>query len=59
MSKTTNLNAVRKAKERRKNRAKADENAMKFGTSKAQKQLLTTRLEKARRTLEAHKQEKE
>jgi hypothetical protein len=39
MSKIVNLNKARKARERVKKRAQADENAVKFGLTKSQKDL--------------------
>ena len=57
MSKVTNLNRARKAKARAEKRARADENAVKFGRSKAQKELERAQAEKARRELDGHKAE--
>jgi hypothetical protein len=52
MSNVTNLNQFRKTKARAEKRAKADENAVKFGRTKAQKALENARAEKARRNLD-------
>jgi len=57
MSKVTNLNRFRKNKARAGKRARADENAVKFGRSKAQKEIERTRAEKARRELDGHETE--
>lgn len=52
MGTVSNLNKFRKTRARRDKRAKADANAVKFGRTKAQKDLEKTRAEKARRGLE-------
>jgi hypothetical protein len=52
MSKVTNLNQFRKAKARDDKRAKADENAVKFGRTKAQRDLEKAQAEKTRRDLD-------
>ena len=52
MSSVTNLNQFRKTKARAEKRAKADENAVKFGRTKAQKALEKAQAEKARRDLD-------
>ena len=52
MSSVTNLNQFRKTKARADKRAKADENAVKFGRTKAQKALEKAQAEKARRDLD-------
>lgn len=52
MSNVTNLNQFRKAKAREDKRAKADANAVKFGRTKAQKDLEKARAEKAKRDLD-------
>jgi hypothetical protein len=52
MSNVTNLNRFRKTKARDAKRVVADENAVKFGRSKAQKDLETARVEKAKRELD-------
>lgn len=57
MANTTNLNKARKDRDRSSRKARADENAVKFGQSKEQKELLKARAEKIARNLEAHKRE--
>ena len=57
MSKVTNLNQFRKSRARDRKRAEADENAIKFGRTKAQKSLDTARAEKARRNLDGHRRD--
>ena len=57
MSKPLNLNKARKERNRASRRARADENAVTFGQSKAQKDLLKAKAEKIARNLEAHKRE--
>lgn len=52
MNTVTNLNRFRKSKARDAKRAKADENAVKFGRSKAQKDLERVQADKARRDLD-------
>lgn len=52
MTTVTNLNQFRKTKARQDKRASADENAVKFGRTKAQKDLEKARAEKARRDLD-------
>ena len=52
MSNVTNLNQLRKTKARADKRAQADENAVKFGRTKAQKALEKAQAEKARRDLD-------
>ena len=52
MSNVTNLNQFRKTKARADTRAKADENAVKFGRTKAQKALEKARADKAKRDLD-------
>ena len=55
MSNVTNLNRFRKAKARDDKRAEADGNAVKFGRSKAQKDLEKAQADKARRDLDGKK----
>ena len=55
MSEIINLRAVKKAKLRAKSRAQGDENAAKFGRSKAQRKSDETQAAKAQRDWEAHK----
>lgn len=57
MSRIVNLNKARKARDTAKKRSQADENAVKFGRTKAEKQRESAQsgLEKAR--LDGHKRE--
>ena len=57
MSKVTNLNQFRKAKARGAKRAQADENAVKFGRTKAQKSLEQARLDRSKRDLDGKERE--
>ena len=57
MSKPVNLNQVRKARARADRRAKADENAVKFGRSKAEKELDQARERKSREAIDQHRRE--
>jgi hypothetical protein len=57
MSAPINLNKVKKERNRASRKARADENAVSFGQSKPQKEVLKARLEKIARNLEAHKRE--
>ncbi|QIZ79121.1 DUF4169 family protein [Thalassovita gelatinovora] len=57
MRKPVNLNQFRKQKARADKRTRADENAVKFGRSKAEKSLDTVRVEKAARDLDGKKRE--
>jgi len=50
-----NLNRFRKDKARARDKARADENAVKFGLSKAQKELEKARADKATRDLDQRK----
>ena len=52
-----NLNKVRKAKARADQRRKADENAVAFGRTKAEKDLARARMDKATRDHQGHKRE--
>ncbi|CUH83345.1 DUF4169 family protein [Thalassovita mediterranea] len=52
-----NLNKFRKAKARVEKRAQADENAVKFGRSKAEKSLDQARVAKAARDLDGKRRE--
>ncbi|MCO8144897.1 DUF4169 family protein [Rhodovulum tesquicola] len=54
-----NLRAARKARERAEKRAKGDENAAKFGRTKAQKAHEAAENTRARATLDAHRREDE
>ena len=49
------LRAAKKQRDRAKKRAQADENAVKFGRTKAQKSLEAARVEKAARDLDGHR----
>lgn len=55
MSKIVNLNHARKAKKREDARAKADENAARFGLSKAQKTQAKNDKTRTARHLDGHK----
>jgi hypothetical protein len=57
MSTPINLNKVKKERNRASRRARADENAVQFGQTKDQKELLKARAEQIKRNLEAHKRE--
>ncbi|KEJ87989.1 DUF4169 family protein [Sulfitobacter donghicola] len=57
MSTPINLNKIRKERGRAASRARADENAAKFGQTKAQKDAQKARLDKMDRHLDGHKKE--
>ena len=57
MSEPVNLNKFRKSRAREEARAKADENAVRYGRSKAEKELDKARQDKARRDLDGHQSE--
>lgn len=57
MAKIVSLNRARKAKDRLESRAKADVNAAKFGLTKSEQVLQTSKAEKARRDLDGAKRE--
>ncbi|MGH1369177.1 MAG: DUF4169 family protein [Maritimibacter sp.] len=57
MSKIVSLTQARKTKAKNAKRAKANENALRFGRSKAEKDLEKRRAEKAARDLEGHKRD--
>ena len=57
MAEPVNLNRFRKDKARAEKKARADENAVKFGRTKAQKDLDRARAEKADRDLDGKKRE--
>lgn len=57
MSTPVNINKIRKERNRASRRARADENAVAFGQTKAQKDLLKARAEQIARNLAAHKRE--
>ncbi|GIT87318.1 MULTISPECIES: DUF4169 family protein [Roseobacter] len=52
-----NLNKVKKERNRASRKARADENAVNFGQSKSQKELLKAKADKIARNLDAHKRE--
>ncbi|MEM7318591.1 MAG: DUF4169 family protein [Pseudomonadota bacterium] len=54
MGKPVNLNRFRKDKARAEKKARADQNAVKFGRSKAEKDLDRARDAQARRDLDGH-----
>ncbi|PYE85888.1 DUF4169 family protein [Pseudoroseicyclus aestuarii] len=53
-----NLNRLRKQKARAEKRARADENAARFGRTKAETALQTAREEAEARRIEAHRRER-
>ena len=55
MAKILNLNHFRKAKNRAEKRRAGDENAVKFGRTKAEKKLEEARVQKLRRNHNGHK----
>ena len=55
MSKVVNLNRTRKEKARDRSRREADANSAKYGQSKAQKELISKRVEALRAKLDQHK----
>lgn len=57
MAEPVNLNRFRKQKARAENKARADENAVKFGRTKAEKLKERALAEKAEKTLDAHRRE--
>ncbi len=57
MSKPVNLNRYRKGKARADKKARAEENAVSFGRTKAEKDLHRARQDKASRDLDGKKQE--
>jgi hypothetical protein len=57
MAEPVNLNRFRKQKARAENKARADENAVKFGRTKAEKRQERALAEKAEKTLDAHRRE--
>ncbi len=58
MAELVNLNRARKAKARESAEAKAAQNRVRFGRTKAERQLETARAEKAARELDAKKRER-
>ena len=59
MSEIVNLNRFRKAKINAKKRTQADENAVKFGRTKVERQMDEARAKKARDALRQHRLEDE
>ncbi|MBC7676701.1 MAG: DUF4169 family protein [Rhodoferax sp.] len=57
MAEIVNLNRARKAKDRSAASVKADQNAVKFGHSKAEKALQSAKAKKAERDLDGAKRE--
>lgn len=57
MARITNLNRVRKDRARAEKRAKADQNAVRHGMTKAEKQRQTAQIEQARRHLDGKRRE--
>jgi hypothetical protein len=57
MAEIINLRAVKKAKVRAKSRVQGDENAAKFGRSKAQRKSDEQQAAKAQRDLDGHRRE--
>lgn len=57
MAEIVNLNRFRKNKRRAEKRQEADENAVKFGRSKAEKELDQAQQSKAERDLDGHELE--
>lgn len=57
MSNVTNLNQFRKAKAKSARKSKADENAIKFGRTKAQKQMEEAQSDKTNRELDGKERE--
>ena len=55
MSKPINLNKARKSRDKVKKRRQADENAVKFGRTKAERDLEATRKSKAEAALDNHR----
>jgi hypothetical protein len=54
-----NLNRVRKQRARAERQARADQNAARFGRTRAQKKLDGAEADKARRTLDQHRREED
>lgn len=59
MAKVTNLNKFRKTRARADKARQAEENRAKFGRTKADKTIATTRKTKARSHLDGHKLDKD
>ena len=58
MAEPVNLNRFRKQKTRAEQKARADQNAIKHGRSKAEKQLDRAKADKAKRDLDGHQTDK-
>ncbi|GFE50352.1 hypothetical protein So717_21050 [Roseobacter cerasinus] len=58
MSAPINLNKARKARAKAAKTARADENAVRFGRTKTEKNAEKTQAEKATRDLDGHKRER-
>ena len=54
MAEPVNFNRFKKQKARAEKKARADQNAIKYGRSKAEKQLDRSTLDKAKRDLDGH-----
>jgi len=59
MTQPINLNTARKAKARADSKIRADQNAAKFGRTKAQRLLEATETDKMRQALDAHRFDEE
>lgn len=57
MAEPVNLNRYRKEKARAERRARANENAIRHGRTKAEKELEQARAEKAQRDIDQHKRD--
>ncbi|WP_298835722.1 DUF4169 family protein [uncultured Roseobacter sp.] len=57
MSKPVNLNRFRKDRARQERRAQADENAVRFGRSKAEKELEQSRRAQSERRIDGHRRD--
>ncbi len=57
MSTPANMNKAKKERNRASRRARADENAVQFGQTKAQKELLKAKAQKIAENLDAKKRE--
>ena len=57
MSKPVNLGRYRKEKARAERKARADENAVRFGRTKAERDLEKARAEKAEADLDSHRKD--
>lgn len=57
MNTPVNLNRVRKARARAEKEARATENAVRFGRTRAEKELEKARAEKAARLLDQHRKD--